>query len=226
MYNTTRRWFPPFSTRMLLTVCLLEYSVRLIVLLYICTFVILGSHCSFFISTTDDAIQEFTQRMDIFGNIINTLPIIGPMRKQITQGFQQQLDRTLGPLIRSFLQAYTKVAISQAIDFILSTENQKMFASANQNLVSSLLQRPVNTLLPPSDTLDKLQEEVFEYIRNDVNMTDVERYLDVVYDVVEDKSVADVVNVDQVLDASPTLQTTLDTIWTKMKSADTDGTKE
>jgi len=208
---------PATTDRVLTSVANVQYDKDVV-----STFLNSDAINSLFARVLYDAIQEFTQRIDIFGNIINTLPIIGPIRQQITQGFQQQLDRSLGPLIRSFLQVYTKVAVSQAIDFILSTENQKMFASANQNLIRSLLQRPVNTLLPPSDTLDKLQEEAFGYIRNDVNMTDVERYLDVIYDVVEDKSVADVVDVDQVLDASPTLQTTLDTIWMKMKSVDAD----
>ena len=52
-------------------------------------------------------------------------------------------------------------------------------------------------------------------------MTDVERYLDVVYDVMEGKSVNDFVDVDQVLNASPTLERTLDSIWTKTENAET-----
>lgn len=209
------------TTRILESVSDIQYDKDVV-----STFLNSNAINSLFAMILYDGISEFTQRIDIFGNIVNSLPIIGPIRKQITLQFKQQLDRSLGPLIRSFLQAYTKVAIQQAIEFVLSEENQKLFSSANQNLVKSLLNRPINTLLPPSDTLDTLQHEVFEYLRKDINMTDVERYLDVVYDVVEDKSIEDVVDVDQVLDASPTLQTTLDTIWTKVKSIDDSASTE
>lgn len=155
------------------------------------------------------------------GNIVNALPIIGPIRQQITKQFKESLDKSLGPLIRNFLKAYTKVAIQEAIDFVLSPQNQELFSSANRNLVNNILQRPVSTLVPSKDVSDELKDQVFTYLRNDVNMTDVQRYLDVAYDVVEDKSLENVVNVTQVLDASPTLESTLDSIWTKMKSVNT-----
>lgn len=173
---------------------------------------------SLFAKILYDGISEFTQRIDIFGNIVNTLPIIGPIRKQVTQQFKQQLDKSLGPLIQNFLKVYTKVAIQEAIDFVLA--NEALFSSANQNLVKNLLNRPINTLVPSKDVSDELKNQVFVYIRNDVNMTTVERYLDLVYDVLEEKSLGDAVNVNTVLDASPTLSAILDSVWTKMKSAD------
>ena len=36
-------------------------------------------------------------RIDVFGNIVNSLPIIGPIRQQVTKQFKQQLDASLGP---------------------------------------------------------------------------------------------------------------------------------
>ena len=167
-----------------------------------------------------DAISEFVQKIDIFGNIVNNLPIIGPIRQQITRQFKDSLDRSLGPLIRNFLGVYTKVAVRESIDFVLSPENQRLFGSANVRLVSNVLERPVTSLLPSTEISDKLRDDIFVYLRSDINMDDVEHYLEFVYDVVEDKTVEDFVDVEKVLDASPTLVRTLDRIWDRAKSED------
>jgi hypothetical protein len=161
-----------------------------------------------------DAIFEFLNKVDVFGNIIGKLPIIGPIRKQIVAETKKSLDRTLGPLVQQFLGTYTKIAVNQGIAFVLSPANTKQFANANVNLVASILERPVNTLLPPAEMSNKLRADAFEYIRN-LEPTELDQYVDWVYDFVGDKSVESVVNVDQVLEASPTLQRTLDSLWTR-----------
>lgn len=165
-----------------------------------------------------DAIFEFLQRVDIFGNIIGNLPILGPIRNQIVIETKKSLDRSLGPLVQQFLGTYTKIAVNQGIAFVLSPTNTKAFANANVKLVSSLLDRPINALVPPSDMSQKLKDDVFAYIRN-LEPSELDQYVDWVYDLVGDKSVQDLVNVDKVLDASPTLQATLDSLWTKASNA-------
>uniref|UniRef100_A0A7S0KXJ0 Uncharacterized protein n=1 Tax=Asterionellopsis glacialis TaxID=33640 RepID=A0A7S0KXJ0_9STRA len=161
-----------------------------------------------------DGIFEFTQKIDIFGNILSKLPIIGPIRKQIVAETKKNLDRTLGPLVQQFLGTYTKVAVGEASDFVLSASNRESFGAANVRLVSSLMERPVNSLLPDKSVTDKLKDEAFSYIRN-VEMEDLRSYLDFAYDFIGDKSVENVVPVDKVLDASPTLQRTVDNLWEK-----------
>ncbi|KAI2508410.1 hypothetical protein MHU86_6084 [Fragilaria crotonensis] len=133
-----------------------------------------------------DAIFEFLQRVDVFGNIIGNLPIL----------------------------------VNQGIAFVLSPSNTKAFAKANVKLVASLLDRPINSLLPTSGNgfSQKLRDDVFGYIRG-LEPADLDVYVDWVYDVVGDKCVVDFVNVDKVLDASPTLQATLDSLWTKAANA-------
>ena len=167
-----------------------------------------------------DAIFEFLQRVDIFGNIIGNLPILGPIRNQIILETKKSLDRSLGPLVQQFLGTYTKIAVNQGIAFVLSPSNTKAFAKANVKLVASLLDRPINTLLPASGTgfSQKLRDDIFGYIRA-LEPADLDVYVDWVYDLVGDKCVVDFVNVDKVLDASPTLQATLDSLWTKAATA-------
>ena len=165
-----------------------------------------------------DGIYNFFQTIDVFGNIIGNLPIIGPIRNQIRDEAKKSLDRTVGPLIKTFLRTYTKVAVLEASDFVLSPANRRVFGTANVKLASSILERPVNSLLPPSDMTVKLRDDVFEYIRT-VEREDVEEYVTFVYDIVGDKSVDDVLNVNRVIDASPTLQKSIDRVWKNAVSA-------
>jgi hypothetical protein len=172
-----------------------------------------------------DGIFEFFQKIDVFGNIINGLPIIGPIRKQIVVETKKQLDRSLGPLVQNFLGAYTTIAIKQASDYVLSPANQKAFGGANVKLISSLLDRPINSLLPASEMSEKLKTDSFEYLRS-VQVDDLEGYVDFVYDFAGDKSLDRVVDVDKLLEASPTLQRTIDNIWSRSSRASRDNKRE
>lgn len=165
-----------------------------------------------------DGIFEFFQKIDVFGQIINGLPIIGPIRKQIVTETKKQLDRSLGPLVQNFLSTYTKIAVGQASEYVLSPSNRKAFGSANVKLVSSVLERPVNSLLPPADMADTLQTNAFEFVRS-VDPSELDEYVDFVYDFAGDKNIDRVVDVDRVLDASPTLQKAVDNIWNNAQQA-------
>jgi len=165
-----------------------------------------------------DGIFEFFQRIDVFGNVIGGLPIIGPVRKQIVSETKKQLDRTLGPLVQGFLGTYTKVAVLEATDFVVSPTNRKAFGSANVKLVLSLLERPANSLYPGSEITSKLKDEVFAYLRN-VDIEELDGYLTILYDLIGGKSVGKVVNVDQILSTSPTLRRTIDGLWDRALKA-------
>jgi hypothetical protein len=167
-----------------------------------------------------DAIFEFLRRVDILGNIVGTLPILGPIRNQILVELKKTLDRSLGPLVQQFLGTYTKIAVNQGIAFVLSPSNNKEFAKANVKLVKSLLDRPINSFFfsTTSGFSQKAKEEIIGFIRT-VEPSDLDIYVDWIYDTLGDKCVMDFVNIDQVLDASPTLQNRLDTLWLKALNA-------
>jgi hypothetical protein len=165
----------------------------------------------------DDGIYEFFQTIDVFGNIISNLPVLGPIRNKIRDDLKKQLDRTLGPTLRNFLKGYTSVAIGQAAGFVLAEQNTKAFGSANARLLGSILDRPLKDLLPESSnpSIAKLRTEFFGYLRNlgDDDSSDLEDYAALVYDLVGDKSLDSLgLNVNRVLDASPTLESTVNRI--------------
>jgi len=169
-----------------------------------------------------DGIYNFFQTIDVFGNIIGSLPIIGPIRNQIRDETKKNLDRTVGPLIQTFLRTYTKVAVLEASDFVLSPSNRKIFNSANVKLVSSLLERPVNSLVPPSELSQSLRDDLIDYLKK-VETDTLEEYVNIAYDLLGDKSLDSFFNVNRVLDASPTLQSTIDRIWTRATGTNNDG---
>ena len=168
-------------------------------------------------SAKDDGIYEFFQTIDVFGNIISNLPVLGPIRNKIRDDLKSQLDRTLGPTLRGFLGGYTSVAIGRAAGFVLSEQNRRAFGAANARLLQSLLERPLEDLLPESSnpSVAKLRDEFFGYLRNlgDENSSDLEEYAALVYDLIGDKSLDSLgLNVHRVLDASPTLESTANRI--------------
>jgi len=171
-----------------------------------------------------DGIYNFFQTIDVFGNIIGSLPIIGPMRNKIRDDAKRNLDRTVGPLIKTFITSYTKVAVLEASEFVLSPANRKVFGSANVKLVSNILERPINSLIPQSEMSVKLRDDAFKYIRS-VERSELEEYVTFCYDIVGDKSLDDVLNVNRVIDASPTLQKTIERVWNEATSVDSSSSK-
>jgi len=164
-----------------------------------------------------DGIYEFFQTIDVFGNIISNLPVLGPIRNKIRDDLKSQLDRTLGPTLRNFLKGYTTVAIGRAAGFVLSEQNRRAFGSANARLLKSILDRPLEDLLPESSnpSIVKLRTEFFGYLRElgKEDSSDLEEYAALIYDLVGDKSLDSLgLNVHRVFDASPTLESTANRI--------------
>ena len=191
---------------------------------------------SLFAQLLYDAIFEFTIKFDILGNALSNLPLLGPMRAQVLKESKRNLDRTLGPLLQNFLSGYTKVAIRQAVDFVVSEENATAFGKANARLVSYLLEkRTVADWLPEEKVLEEWREEIWAYLvgleEGDDDDGDgqkvkedqkkiVDQSIEWVYDIVGDKCVEDGgVDVNEILDASPTLERSLGQFWERCKDA-------
>ncbi|KAL3792494.1 hypothetical protein HJC23_008416 [Cyclotella cryptica] len=191
---------------------------------------------SLFTQLLYDAIFEFTTKFDILGNAISNLPLLGPMRNQVLKESKRNMDRTLGPLLQRFLSGYTRVAIRQAVDFVVSEENASAFGKANARLVGYLLEkRSVAEWIPEERVLEEWKGEVWEYlvgleegsgsgdgkstVKEDQKRV-VEQSIDWTYELVGDKCVQDLgVDVDVILDASPTLERGLGEFWQRCQNA-------
>lgn len=182
-----------------------------------------------------DAIFEFTIKFDILGNAISKLPLLGPVRNRVLKESKSNMDRTLGPLLQNFLKGYTKVAIGQAVDFVVSEENASAFGKANAKLVSYLLEsKSVAEWLPEEKKLAEWREEAWTYlvgleeggdgeestkVKEDQKKI-MEQSIEWVYDIVGDKCVEDGgFDVNEILDASPTLERKLGLFWERCQDA-------
>ena len=65
---------------------------------------------------------------------------------------------------------------------------------------------------------EKLLKTAFDYVRQ-VESNDFEKYIDFVYGYIGDKSIGRAIDVDRIIDSSPTLERTLDRVWTKALDA-------
>ena len=75
-----------------------------------------------------EGIFEFIQRADIIGGVVNTLPVIGPIRVQIVNEFKKNIDRVLGGQVKTFLSSFNRVALQRMLEFILSEGNKESLA--------------------------------------------------------------------------------------------------
>jgi len=139
-------------------------------------------------------IFEFIQRADILGNIVNTLPVIGPIRKEINKALKDTLDATLGSQIKDFLGSNSRPAVEQMISFILAGENKAAFAGSASRLASFILSRPVQSLLPSKETSRKIRDELWEVSKGVVgSVSDQDTLLDSFFETYGDKEFGAVV---------------------------------
>lgn len=161
-----------------------------------------------------EAIFTFIERVDILGNIVNGLPIIGPIRKQINDQIKRSLDETLGRQIKGFLVDYNRVAIARIADFALSPSNRAKFGSANKALLTSLLRRPASSFLPASAETLKLKTRLWELLLDGLRSSEGGELLDQLYEAAGGEGggvgVGELVDFDALLAAAPTLRGLLD----------------
>jgi len=166
-----------------------------------------------------EGIFEFLQRVDIIGNVVNQLPVIGPIRQTIVKEFKSQLDKVLAPQVKIFLSTFNRVAVERMISFVLSKENRLGFATANKKLVENILSRKINTLIPSKDSSNKLKESLWSALR-EVPIKDLQPSVDILYEQVGDKSISSFIDVDKVLDSSTTARNLLARNINKFISSD------
>ena len=161
-----------------------------------------------------EAIFTFIERVDILGNIVNGLPIIGPIRKQINDQIKRSLDETLGRQIKGFLVDYNRVAIARIADFALSPSNRAKFGSANKALLTSLLRRPASSFLPAAAETLKLKTRLWELLLDGLRSSEGGELLDQLYEAAGGEGggvgVGELVDFDALLAAAPTLRGLLD----------------
>ena len=153
-----------------------------------------------------EAIFSFLEKVDILGSIVNTLPIIGPMRKSINEQLKKSLDLTLGKQIKAFLVDYNRIAIQRIIDFVLSRENKVKFQKANKSLVSSLLARSAASYLPSAADTLKIKEKAWQFVIDGIGEPETAALLDRLYAEFGDERLGAFVDLDAVLSQSPTLR--------------------
>jgi len=98
-----------------------------------------------------EGILEFVESVDLLGNLINKLPILGPLRQQAVAEGRKQLRNVMGDQLVSFLGEYTASAASQAASFALSKDNARLMRSTRRKVATRLLETPIGKLFALND---------------------------------------------------------------------------
>lgn len=111
-----------------------------------------------------EALFAFVQSVDILGQLVNSLPLIGPMRKQLVDASKLSLDALLGDQIAEFLGGYTQRAVQTAVAHV--DANGADVARAQRQLVEAALERPFNASLPSELEMGMLRDALWLRVRN------------------------------------------------------------
>jgi len=107
-----------------------------------------------------DGIFEFIQTVDILGQAVNRLPILGPLRQQVVEGLRREVERVLGHQINAFLGRYTRLAAEQSLlPFLTADSNKAVLAQSAQQVTRYAFSRKLGELVPPPPSAAKLREE-------------------------------------------------------------------
>lgn len=98
-----------------------------------------------------EGILEFIESVDLLGNLINRLPILGPLRQQAVAEGRKQLRNVMGDQLVSFLGGYTASAASQAASFAMSKDNARLMRSTRRKVATRLLETPIGKLVALND---------------------------------------------------------------------------
>jgi hypothetical protein len=158
-----------------------------------------------------DAIFEFLKRADIVGNVVNNMPLVGPIRQAITKELKNVLDLVLGPQVKTFLASYSRVAVQRMIAFLLREDNKKNLMRANRSLAEALLKRTPAELLPASSDLTGARQKLWAALQG-VTAEDLTRLVDLVYSQLGETSVGEVLELGLLLEASPQARSTAQAI--------------
>lgn len=110
-------------------------------------------------------IFEFIKRVDLIGNLVNRLPVIGGIRRKLMSAFKEEIDQRLEGQIKGFLGGFSGLAVERMIRFVLSEENQPGFRKARRKAAEHLLDRPLSSLLPAPDGVARLRDRAWEVLR-------------------------------------------------------------
>merc|ERR1712125_251344 len=103
----------------------------------------------------------FLQTVDLLGNAVNRLPILGPLRQQVVDGLRKEVDRVLGAQINQFLGRNTRMVAERTLLPLLTAQsNRDMLASSAQQFVAYILKRAVGDLVPVDASSDVLKKEI------------------------------------------------------------------
>jgi|Transcript_9485 hypothetical protein len=150
-----------------------------------------------------EGIFEFIKRVDIIGNIVNGLPIIGPIRQTIMNEFKKQLDKTLGGQITTFLKSFSRIGVERMIEFVLSPSNRKSLQTANKNVVASLLERPFASIVPDKAMTLLMRDRLWLFLRESPT-DETKTIVDLIYEQIGSTKIIDFTDAAELLDAMPT----------------------
>jgi len=138
-----------------------------------------------------EAIFAFLQSVDLLGNVLNNIPILGPVRQLSLAILKTIIDESAGESIKTFLTEYTTEASKRLAKIVTAEANREAFSEAWANALGELIKAPVGSLLPSEDTMREFvtslaNQEMVAPVANRRSLDLMDEQRDVVYEGVAD----------------------------------------
>lgn len=114
-----------------------------------------------------NGISEFLKRVDLLGNIVDKLPVLGGIRRRVMAAFKEEVEGRLETQIKGFLGSFSGRAVDRMIQYVLSEEHRAGFREARRRVAEHLLDRPLQSLLPDAATSARWKEAAWKALRQE-----------------------------------------------------------
>lgn len=115
--------------------------------------------------TIYDGIFEFMKKADLFGALLNKLPVIGPIRKKLMAVVAEEVEPRLEGQVKAFLGGFSGKAVEKLIQRVLAPEHREGFRAARRRLAEHFLGRPIASLVPDEATTARWRTQLWESLR-------------------------------------------------------------
>jgi len=152
-----------------------------------------------------ESMFDVGRKIDVLGGVVNSIPVVGPIRQGIGRGIKKGLDKTLGVRFKKSLSpVVNEESMQKVAKFMSSQKNKQTFEQMNRNIVENIISRPLCSIFPDStgDEMDKLRVAVWNII---IEAPPAELYpwLSVLYDNISLTKLSDIIQIDTSITTSP-----------------------
>jgi hypothetical protein len=120
-----------------------------------------------------EGITEFLSQVDMIGAILDKVPLIGGIKGKIQDNIPEGTGGLVEGRIKQFLGNFSGAACEKALNFVLSPEHVDDVQAVQAEVVSHLLDQPVNGYVPEEEESERFKQALWAGLEERLNEIDL-----------------------------------------------------